>query len=139
MTISKENIDFEDKKIDWDLLSFHAWEVREKAFVYGNTKVGVALYDSDYKIYTGCNVEQIYRSHDIHAEVNAISNMVSGGGKRIIAILIVAVRDFFTPCGSCMDWIMQFGGEDSIIGFQNKPKGDIIKFTAKDLMPHYPK
>jgi len=26
-------------------------------------------------------------------------------------------RDHFTPCGSCLDWIFQFGGADTIVAF----------------------
>jgi len=125
--------------IDWDELSTKAWQVRKEAFILGDTKVGAALIDENNKISVGCNIEQIYRSHDIHAEVNAISNMVSAGSTTLIAILIVAERDFFTPCGSCMDWIIQFGGENVIVGFQNKPGGEIFKYSGKELMPHYPR
>jgi cytidine deaminase len=126
-------------KVNWDQLSIKAWETRNNAFIFGNTKVGVALLDSNNNIFTGCNIEQIYRSHDIHAEVSAISKMVSTGSTKIIALLVVAERKFFTPCGSCMDWIIQFGGKDVIIGFQNNPNDKITKFTSKELMPFYPK
>jgi cytidine deaminase len=124
--------------INWNELSVNAWKVREKAYILGDTKVGVALLDENNKILTGCNIEHKFRCHDIHAEVNAISNMISSGSKKIIAILIVAERDFFTPCGGCMDWIIQFGGEDVLIGFQNTPDGNIKTYKSIELMPHYP-
>lgn len=124
--------------INWEKLSINAWKVRESAYIFGDTKVGAALLDENNRIITGCNIEHKYRSHDIHAEVNAISQMVSTGATKIIAILIVADRKFFTPCGSCMDWIIQFGGKDVIVGFQSKPNSDITKFTANQLMPYYP-
>jgi cytidine deaminase len=121
--------------IPWQEMSTRAWQVRENS--NGKTKVGAAVYTARGNIYTGCNVEHRYRCHDIHAEVNAIGNMVSQGETEFKAILIVADRDFFTPCGSCMDWIMQHGGDDCMVKFENA-KLDFKIFRSIDLMPHYP-
>ena len=125
--------------VNWNDLSEKAWTIRENAYIIGNTKVGVSILSENNKIYCGCNVEHKFRCHDIHAEVNAISNMVCFGDKLIKKILIVAERDFFTPCGSCMDWIMQFADEDTLIGFQGSRNGKIQSFKVKELMPYYPK
>ena len=115
-----------------------AWKYRENAYVLGYTKVGATVMSSDGKIYGGCNVEHRFRSHDVHAEVNAITSMVASGRIELIAIVIVTERMSFTPCGACMDWIYQFGGPSCIVAIQCKPGGKIRKFRAKDLMPHYP-
>lgn len=127
------------KEINWNLLAKKAWEVRENASILGKTKVGAALLSHDDNIYVGCNVEQVYRNHDVHAEVNAISNMITNGEKKFVAILIVAERDKFTPCGSCLDWIFQFGGDDTLVAFQPSKFSEITIYKAKELMPHYPK
>jgi len=119
-------------------LSQAAWVARDKAIIFGNTKVGVALYTDDQKIFTGCNVEQIFRINDVHAEVNAISNMVTAGYKHFYVILIAAKRKKFTPCGSCMDWIMQFGGPNCTVAFQSNTSAEIITYRAKEIMPLYP-
>ena len=128
--------------INWDLLATKAWEVRQNASIIGKTMVGAALLTETGKIYVGCNVEQRYRNHDVHAEVNAITNMITCGEKKFVAILIVAERDKFTPCGSCLDWIFQFGGEETLVAFQSSPTSVIERgknlFSAKELMPHYP-
>ncbi len=124
---------------EWALLSMKAWEAREKAYILGNTKVGASLLSETRNIYTGCNIEHIYRSHDIHAEVNVISSMIASGDRNILKILIVAERDFFTPCGGCMDWIMQFAIEETLVGFQNRKGGEIRIFNTHELMPFYPK
>jgi cytidine deaminase len=122
----------------WKALSELAWKARDNAYILGDTKVGAAVcFDSDL-IATGCNVEQIFRSHDIHAEVNAIGNMVAQGGKILKAVLIAAERINFTPCGACMDWIIQFGGGECEVAFQDCPGGDMQTFRAAELMPHYP-
>ncbi|WP_461634038.1 cytidine deaminase family protein [Labilibaculum euxinus] len=126
------------KEIPWAELLKVASKARNNSFIYGDTKVGAAVYTENGNINGGCNVEHIYRSHDIHAEVNAIGNMIASGETKFKAILIVAERDFFTPCGSCMDWIMQHAMEDCIVAFDNL-KGHRTEFTTKDLMPHYPR
>jgi len=127
------------KNKDLTALSLKAWEVKDNAYIFGDTKVGAALLTDTGRIFTGCNVEHKFRSHDIHAEVNAISNMVAAGEYKIKAILVVAERDFFTPCGSCMDWIIQFADKDCLVGFQNNTEKEIIWFKYSDLMPYYPK
>jgi len=59
-------------------------------------------------------------------------------GERAKAILIVAERDRFTPCGGCMDWIMELAGQEAIVAFQSSPDGPFLVHTAKELMPYYP-
>ncbi len=125
-------------KIDWQSLSVAAWDVRNNAIIFGKTKVGASVLSLSNKIYCGCNVEHQFRSHDVHAEVNAITNMISQGETSLKAILIVAERERFTPCGSCMDWIFQFGGPSCLIGFQKELNSQISIYTAHDLMPFYP-
>jgi cytidine deaminase len=121
-------------------LSRAAWEVRMQAHVIGPTKVGCAVLGRDGQIYTGCNVEHRFRSHDVHAEVNAITTMVSRGCVAISAIFIAAERERFTPCGACMDWIMQFApSADCTVLAQSKPGEKIVRYLASELMPFYPR
>lgn len=127
-----------------DILTLHemamsAWQAREKAHHY-KTATGATLLTEDNHFVSGCNMEHRFRCNpSIHAEVATLSRMVSRlGTRKIKAIVIVAERDFFMPCGECLDWIIQFGGEDCIVAFQNKPKGEILYWTTKELMPHYP-
>jgi len=117
-----------------------AWEARENAYVIGPTKVGCAVCTPKGEIYAGCNVEHRYRCHDVHAEVNALTSMVSAGARSVVAVAIAAERERFTPCGGCMDWIMQFAVDDQcVIISQSQPDGPVHQFTARDLMPYYPK
>ncbi len=125
------------EKKTWDELSNIAWKHRENARVLGKTKVGAAAL-SDKEIFGGCNIEHQFRSHDIHAEISAISAMVSAGKKKLDAILVVSERDKFTPCGGCLDWIFEFGGPKCLVGYQTKKDGKITIFEARELMPHYP-
>lgn len=122
----------------WNKLAEKAWDCRENAIILGDTKVGAALLTDTSNIFTGCNIEHIFRCHDMHAEVNAITTMVAAGDKKVIAIIVTAERHKFTPCGGCMDWIFYFGGGECEVAYQNKKNGEIYKFTAQELMPHYP-
>lgn len=122
----------------WNQMSEIAWNSQSNARVLGKTHVGAAVVSEEGKIFSGCNIEHKFRSHDIHAEVSAISSLVSSGCTKLSAILVVAQRAQFTPCGSCMDWIFELGGPECVVGYQNQKGGDIKKFLAKDLMPHYP-
>ncbi|MGC2237990.1 MAG: hypothetical protein WA584_17655 [Pyrinomonadaceae bacterium] len=121
-----------------DSLAQAAWKVREKAYILGKTKVGAAAMCSDGNIFSGCNVEHCFRSHDVHAEVNAITSMIAAGYTELVAIVIAAERERFTPCGSCMDWIYQFGGHTCLVAYQSKTDGDLTVYSAHDLMPFYP-
>ncbi|KAA1430706.1 cytidine deaminase family protein [Mycolicibacter arupensis] len=121
-----------------DALSSEAWSVREQARIIGRTKVGCAALSVEGNITSGCNVEHRYRSHDIHAEVNALSSLVARGDSRAVAVLVVAERSKFTPCGSCMDWIFEIGGGECWVGFQPAPEAATVWYQASDLMPHYP-
>lgn len=120
-------------------IAIRAWEVRENARILGKTKVGCAVLTTDGKVFAGCNVEHRFRSHDIHAEVNAIGSMIAGGGKELAAVVVAAERERFTPCGACMDWIMEFASDDCIVAFQASPGGELTLYRTNDLMPHYPR
>lgn len=118
-------------------LSEVAWQYRENAFLFGKTKVGVAILAEDGAVFGGCNIEHEFRSHDIHAETCGIANMVASGRTKMTAILVVAERTMFTPCGSCLEWIMQFGGPDCRVYFQSSPTAEFVSWSASDLMPYH--
>jgi len=124
-------------KESWKEMAITAWKYRKNARILGKTKVGAAVY-SEGEIFGGCNIEHKFRSHDIHAEISAISGMISAGKKKIDAIIIVAERTKFTPCGGCLDWIFEFGGPKCSVGYQTKKDGKITTFKSEELMPHYP-
>lgn len=119
-------------------LSDLAWAVRERSVIYGATKVGCAIATGGGEIFSGCNVEHRYRSHDVHAEINAITTMVSEGCTTLREIWIAAEREHFTPCGACLDWIIQFGGLDVAVVIQNGPAAQATRYVAGELMPYYP-
>ena len=121
----------------WNKMANIAWKYRNNARILGKTKVGAAVL-SKGKIFAGCNIEHKFRSHDIHAEISAISSMVSSGYQKLDAMIVVADRTKFTPCGGCLDWIFEFGGPSCLVGYQTKKGGEMKIFQARELMPHYP-
>ncbi|MEU9841316.1 hypothetical protein AB0C69_19060 [Actinomadura sp. NPDC048032] len=120
------------------LLSDAAWLVRKNARLYGPTAVGCAVLSGDDRIFAGCNLEHRFRSHDIHAEVNALSSLVAGGAANAIVVMIAAERDRFTPCGSCLDWIFEIGGEECLVLNERAPGRVDHRYLVGELMPFYP-
>jgi cytidine deaminase len=124
--------------IDLTELAKHAWEAREHARVLGATKVGCAVMGRSGEIVLGCNVEHRYRSHDIHAEANAIGTLVARGDRELVAVVVAAERERFSPCGACLDWVFEFGGSDCVVAWQSTPGGKLVTARAGELMPFYP-
>ena len=123
----------------WAKLAKAAWAVHEHARVLEDTHVGAALMTANGKVFAGCNVEHSMRSHDFHAETNAIGNMIAGGEKKIKAIIVVAKCSRLTPCGGCMDWILEFGDPSITVATQSVPGGEMTMYRAGDLMPFPPR
>jgi cytidine deaminase len=123
---------------DVSVLATAAWKVRESARIYGGTKVGCAVEAEDGRVFVGCNLEHRFRSHDIHAEIAALASLISGGAKQLVRLFIAAERVQFTPCGSCLDWIFEIGGETCLVYSQSAPQGQTAMHRASELMPFYP-
>lgn len=123
---------------EWRELADAAWEARVNALVHGKTEVGAAVRSAQGRIYTGCNVEQRFRSHDVHAEVNALTTMASAGDGPAVAIVVASQRKHFWPCGGCLDWIFELGGPHCLVSLQGEPGGPLVTMRADELMPHYP-
>ncbi len=118
-----------------DLLAI-AWDARENAYPWkSGTKVGCAIETTSGRILQGWNVEGLWAT-SIHAEVNAIARL---GDKDLIKkIAVVAKTEFFTPCGACLDWIVQFRKDwKTKVIIQNK-RNEIKIYEVRKLCPKYP-
>jgi cytidine deaminase len=100
------------------------------------TAVGCAILTDTGRIVTGANIEGLWMT-SIHAEVSAITKM-DLNRERIQAIAIVADCERFTPCGACLDWLMQFSQENCAIYIRCKD-GRIWESKVFNLYPNYPK
>lgn len=102
---------------------------------YSNFQVGVALLADDGNIYAGCNIENTSYPEGWCAETAAISHMVMGGGKVVIAAVVVADHTPpITPCGGCRQRLKEFGTAETRIHAADL---DGIKqsFTLAELLP----
>lgn len=125
-----KNLEREMIKRAWDVST---WAIARKR------KVGAVVINVNNDIFAGCNVEQDF-CNSVHAEVNAILHMTTAGFTTFSAILIVSAIPGTTPCGKCMDWIMQFGGPDALIAATHiRADTQFLAWRrAEQHMPHYP-
>jgi cytidine deaminase len=63
----------------WTAMAEAAWSTRDRARVHGVPQVGAAVLSAEGEVFAGCNVEHRFRSHDVHAEVNALTTMGARG------------------------------------------------------------
>lgn len=107
---------------------------------YSNYFVGAAVLDEKGRTHIGCNVENAAYPEGICAETSAIAAMVAAGGRRIVAIAIVAGhkgRDGLeagTPCGGCRQRISEFADANTqviLLDAQGVPRSHAIA----DLLP----
>lgn len=125
-------------QINLELLATVAWRYRDRALTLGRTRVGAAVLAADGAVFGGCNVQHRFRSQDVHAEVTAITSMVAAGQSTLSAIVVVSEFHGLTPCGGCLDWILQLGGDDCVVAWQQARDAAIISRRALDLMPFHP-
>jgi len=114
-----------------------AWGARGSAWPWkSGTKVGCAIECSDGSIVVGSNIEGLWMT-SIHAEVSAITKVVEKK-QLAVKVAIVAKTKSFTPCGACLDWLMQFSTKDCLVITENK-QGEIREYRLReDLCPNYP-
>lgn len=125
-----------DKELE--VLLAAAWRYRDAAVVSGRTRVGAAVLADSKVIYGGCNLQHRYRSQDLHAEVVAIAGALSSGESTIRALAVVCETSDLPPCGACLDWILQIGGDDCIVAWQRERGHHVFKEFAGVLMPYHP-
>ncbi len=119
-----------------DKLLEMAWKTRKKAYPWkSGTKVGCAIATKSGKVVTGFNMEGLWMT-SIHAEVCAVTKVVEGGEEGV-KIAIVAETTHFTPCGACIDWLIQFCDKNSPVIIENKERKR-SEYKLIDLCPHYP-
>ncbi|GAA1152258.1 cytidine deaminase [Ornithinicoccus hortensis] len=97
---------------DWALLQDRARQVAALAYVpYSHYPVGAAGLVDDGRVVVGCNVENAGYGVTLCAECGMVSDLVAGGGGRLVAVLCVN-RDgaLIMPCGRCRQLIWEHGG-----------------------------
>src|SRR6185503_11160346 len=86
-----------------------AVEARQWAYApYSGYAVGAALLTASGKIYDGVNVENAAYPDSLCAERVAAVKAVSEGERDFVA-LAVATANAASPCGSCRQFLSEFG------------------------------
>lgn len=104
-------------EIDWDALRLAATEVMHKAYApYSRFKVGAAALVDDGRVVTGCNVENAAYGVALCAECGLVSDLVAGGGGRLVAFTCVDGHgDVLMPCGRCRQLLFEHGGKALVL------------------------
>ncbi len=117
--------------IDWDRLRAEARSMSERAYApYSNYRVGAAALVDDGRVVSGCNVENAAYGVVLCAECGLVSDLVAGGGGRLLAFSCVnGVGDAIMPCGRCRQLLWEHGGADLLM---DTPRGVL---TMEDVLP----
>ena len=100
--------------------------------VYNHT-VGCALLCKNGEIYKGVNCDGI---HGSCAEYITIGIAISNGEREfdtIVAVHDKAPNYVVSPCGNCRQMLFEYCPDIKVI--VNDENGNLIKVTAKDLLP----
>lgn len=110
--------------IDWQEIHKRAISVMKRAYApYSNFPVGVAALVSDGRIVDGCNVENASYGVGLCAECGLVSNLISSGGGRLLAIVCVdGEGNYLAPCGRCRQLLFEHGGPEAQLMTPGGPK-----------------
>lgn len=113
-----------------------ARRVRANAYApYSVYQVGAAVLGSDGNVYTGVNVENASFGLTICAERSAVANMVTAGCREIKSVA-VATKDGGTPCGMCLQTLLQFSPRPAEVDVACvNEAGETKRYTLADLLP----
>lgn len=99
-------------RADWSSLRERAVEVMGRAYApYSGYPVGAAGLVDDGRVVAGCNVENAGYGVTLCAECGMVSELVAGGGGRLVAVVCVdGSGGLIMPCGRCRQLIWEHGG-----------------------------
>lgn len=101
---------------------------------YSGFRVGAAILDEAGHIHIGANIENAAYTGS-HAEYSAVSCMIVGGGRRIMAIAIAGANPKVTsPCGGCRQHLSEFAAMDAPVILVS-PSGQRVRTTLGELLP----
>ncbi len=117
--------------IDWDALRAVAVDLAGRAYApYSNYSVGAAALVDDGRVVSGCNVENAAYGVVLCAECGLISDLVAGGGGRLVAFTCTnGDGEVITPCGRCRQLLFEHGGNGLLM---ETPAGIL---TLADMLP----
>ena len=121
--------------IDWELLKATALAARGRAYApYSRFQVGAAVLTESGEIFSGCNVENASFGITICAERVTLSSAVAAGHLRFRAIAVCA-HPLASPCGSCRQFIVEFGEAIQVLSFDAEATHLEKRWTSAELVP----
>jgi cytidine deaminase len=121
--------------IDWEPLKAAALAARARAYApYSRFQVGAAALTESGQIFSGCNVENASFGITICAERVTLSSAVAAGHLRFQAIAVCA-HPLASPCGSCRQFIVEFGEAIEVLSFDAEAPHLEKRWTSGGLLP----
>ena len=111
---------------------------REQAYApYSGYLVGAAAQSADGRVWTGANVENVSYPVGLCAERAALAKMVNDGITELAALAVVT-RDGGTPCGMCLQFMLEFAKDPGAVKVvvAGLDSGQELHYTLADLLPH---
>lgn len=103
---------------------------------YSQYPVGAAVRDDNGNIFSGGNVENAAFPEGICAETAAIAAMVTGGGRRIVEVVVSrAGREAGMPCGGCRQRLREFADVNCRIHICDEKGNHRKTMTLAELLP----
>jgi cytidine deaminase len=114
-----------------------AAEARERAYApYSGYSVGCAVEGADGRTWSGCNVENVSYGATLCAERVAVFKMVSDGCRTIRRVAVLT-KDGGTPCGLCLQVLLEFGaGSSDVEVWTGDLGGGRKRYRLNELLPH---
>lgn len=112
------NADFTDAASPaWAYLRTLATQTAQRAYApYSNYHVGAAALASDGRLVTGCNVENAGLGVTLCAECGLISDLINGGGGKIVAFACVNGHgESISPCGRCRQLLFEHSAAETVL------------------------
>jgi cytidine deaminase len=103
--------------VDWGALRSAAKSALKKAYApYSNFPVGAAALVDDGRVVTGCNVENASYGMTLCAECGLISDLVLGGGGKLVAFVCVdKAGKSLSPCGRCRQLLFEHAAKGMLL------------------------
>ena len=103
--------------VDWDLLRERARAMTAHSYApYSHYRVGASALVDDGRVVAGCNVENAAYGVVLCAECGLVSDLVAGGGGRLVAFTCVDREgERIMPCGRCRQLLWEHGGAHLLV------------------------
>lgn len=117
----------------WQALQQAAQEACSRAYApYSGFPVGAAAMVDDGRVVSGCNVENASYGLTLCAECGLVSDLVAGGGGRLVALVCVdATGGALMPCGRCRQLLWEHAAPGLVVQSEHGPipVGELLPYA----------